>query len=65
MQLRGASGVGAVAAATLEHDPKEFVYVRVKEDPKEIIPRRGLVSESFTTHLDLADSALYSSSEQD
>ena len=42
----------------LDQDPKEFVYVRVKEGPKELVPRRGLVSEAFTTYLDLAESAL-------
>ena len=54
--------MGAVAIAVLEQGPKEFFYVRVKEGPKELIPRRGLVSESFTTNLDLTESALRSSS---
>jgi hypothetical protein len=62
VQLRDAPSVGAVATAALEHGSKEFVYVRVKEGPKELVPRRGLVSESFTTYLDLAESALCSSS---
>ena len=65
MQLRDASSVGAVATAALEQGPKEFVYVRVKEGQKELIPRCGLVSEPFTTYLDLAESALRSSSAQD
>ena len=54
-QLRDASSVGAVATAALEQGPKGFIYVRVKEDPKELVPRRGLVSEAFTTYLDLAE----------
>ena len=57
--------LGAVAAAALEQSPKGFVCVRIKEGPKELIPRYGLVSEPFTTHLDLAESALHSSSTED
>ena len=45
---------------TLEQGPKEFVYVRVKQGSKELIPRYGLVSESLTTYLDVAESALRS-----
>jgi hypothetical protein len=41
-----------------------FVYV-CAEGPKELVPRRGLVSESLTTYLDLAESALRSSSAED
>ena len=62
MQLRDASSVGAAATAALEQGPKGFVYVRVKEGQKALIQRRGLVSESFTTSLDLAESALRSPS---
>ena len=62
MQLRDASSVGAVAAAALEQGPKKSVCVRVKEGPKELIPRYGFVSESSTTNSDLAESAPHSSS---
>ena len=58
-QLRNALSVGAAAVAALEQDPKEFVCVRVKEGPKELAPRRSLVSETFATlsptYLDLAE----------
>ena len=63
--LRDTPSVGAIATAALEQDPKESVYVRVKEGPNELIPRRGLVSESFTTYLDLAEFALRLSSAGD
>ena len=53
------------ATAVLEQGPREFVYVSIKEGPKELVPRRGLVSGSFTTYLDLAESALRSSSAED
>ena len=56
MQLRDASSVGAVATAALGQGLNGFVYVRGKESPKELIPRCGLVSESFATYLDLASS---------
>ena len=61
IQLHDASSVGAVATAALEQAPKEFVYLRVKEGPGELIPRCGSLSKSFTTYLDLAESALRSS----
>ena len=51
MRLCDASSVGAAAAAALEQDPKEFVYVRLKEGPKELIQRCGLVSESLVRDL--------------
>ena len=60
MQLRDAPSVGTAATAALEQGPKEFVCARVKGGPKELIPRRGLVSKSLTTYLDLAESALRS-----
>ena len=65
MQMRDAPSVGVVATAALEQGLKEFVYVRVNEDPKELTQRCGLLSESLTTHLDLAESALSSPSAQD
>ena len=65
MQMRGATSVGAVATAALEQGSMEFVCVRVKDDPKDLIPRCGLVSESFTTYLDIAKPALCSSSAED
>ena len=65
VHLRDAPSVRAAATAALEQGPKEFVYVRVKEGPNEFIPHRGLVSESFTTHLDIAESALRSPSAED
>ena len=62
IQLRDASSVGAAATAVLEQGPIEFVCVRVKEDPNELIPRYDLVSESLSTYLDLTESVLRSSS---
>ena len=56
IQLRDASSVGAAANAAHEQGPKEYFYLRVEECPKELISRCGLASESFTTHLDLAES---------
>ena len=65
MQLRDAPSVGAVATAALEQAPKELVFVRVKEDTKVLIPRCGLVRESFATHLDIAESPMRSFSAED
>ena len=49
----------------VKQDLQEFVNVRAKKGPKELVPRRGLVSESTATYLDLAESALRSSSTGD
>ena len=50
---------------SLEQCPEEFVCVRVKDGPKELILRCSLVSESLTTYLDLAEPALCSLSAHD
>ena len=65
IQLRDASSVDAAAAVAPGQGPKEFVYVRVKEGPKGLIPCCDLVSESFTTYPDLATCAVLSSSAED
>ena len=58
MQLIDASGVDAVETATLKQGPQRHksssTHVRAEEGPKELIPHRGLVSESLTNFLDLA-----------
>ena len=49
--LRGAPSVGGVTTAALAQDPnkgpEEFVYMRVKEVPTELVPRRGLARSAY------------------